>query len=348
MQMLLQPQFLNGPFGDPALFIFESKGRDAILVDCGDLSRLSTKQLLKVNVILLSHCHMDHFFDFDLFLRVHMKTEKSVTLFGPPDTALRVAGKLQAYTWNLLGDLNLEFKVVELDASQNKKCPTLFRAKDQFKPTVLEQEAWAPGEAILDSGVFHIQTAVLDHRTPSLAYAIEERMTLQMNERAMTALGLQPGPWINELKKEFLFPLDQKETVQISVLLQTGETVKMNAHELIQKILSPRPRHKVGYATDGAAHAENKKQLLHLFEGADVLFHETCFLESDRKLADETKHFTAKFVGELATEAGVKKLVPFHFSKRYLKDPEKVYQEIQSTYSGELVKLEASPRLARL
>src|SRR5689334_17772538 len=102
MRMLLRPEFPNGLFGDPSLYVWQVNAKDALLVDCGDLSRFSTKQLLKTNHILLSHCHIDHFFAFDLFLRVHVGAKKVTTIYGPPHTSDRVHGKLQSYTWNLI------------------------------------------------------------------------------------------------------------------------------------------------------------------------------------------------------------------------------------------------------
>src|SRR5690606_11787220 len=87
MRMLLRSEFPNGPFGDPALYVWEIHENDAMLLDCGDLSRFSVRQLLKARYVFVSHCHMDHFFGFDFFLRVHMGRAKRVTFFGPPRTS---------------------------------------------------------------------------------------------------------------------------------------------------------------------------------------------------------------------------------------------------------------------
>lgn len=120
-----------------------------------------------------------------------------------------------------------------------------------------------------------------------------------------------------------------------------GESRPIDGSELAEQILIRRQRHKIAYATDGAANAENREKLLRLVRGADVFYSETCFLERDRTQADATKHFTARFVAELARDAEVKKLVPFHFSKRYVEAPEQVWDEARDAFSGELVKLAA-------
>lgn len=62
-------------------------------------------------------------------------------------------------------------------------------------------------------------------------------------------------------------------------------------------------------------------------------------MEADRALADETKHFTAEFIAQMSQEAGVVRLAPFHFSKRYLNCPENVYQEVERHFRGEIVRL---------
>jgi ribonuclease BN (tRNA processing enzyme) len=57
--------------------------------------------------------------------------------------------------------------------------------------------------------------------------------------------------------------------------------------------------------------------------------------------AIQTKHFTAAFVGRLATDARVRKLIPFHFSKRYLERRVDILRELSRYYTGELMEIEA-------
>lgn len=52
-------------------------------------------------------------------------------------------------------------------------------------------------------------------------------------------------------------------------------------------------------------------------KGADVLYHESTFLEAQKELAQKTMHATAMQAAAIALKAGVKKLVLGHYSTRY-------------------------------
>jgi ribonuclease Z len=337
MRIILQTEFPNGHFGDPALYVRDISGKAALLFDCGDLTRFSTKKLLKVTHIFLSHCHVDHFFGFDLFLRVHIGTVKTIHVLGPPETSERVAGKLRGYTWNLIREQNLEFVVTDIDHARSEMHTVRFHSRDQFQPTGAVKAKWNTHSPVFDAGAYQVSCVELDHRTPSLAYAVEERPAVRILKDALDERELVPGPWIQDLKNWFIF--GGHADAMILVTTKKGGLKKFRASQLSKWLLIPEHRHKIAYVTDGAASARNWQVLLPLVQGADLLFHETCFLEEDQELADETKHFTTRFVGELATAAKVGQLVPFHFSKRYLDRPEEVLRELSSHFSGSLVRL---------
>lgn len=50
--------------------------------------------------------------------------------------------------------------------------------------------------------------------------------------------------------------------------------------------------------------------------------------------AVRTGHLTARACGEIATAAGVERLIPFHFSRRYESDP---YREVRAVCSRAVV-----------
>src|SRR5690606_20458314 len=128
MKPRLEWRFPNGHFGDPALYLKPVNSGEAVLMDCGDLSRFSPRALMKITHIFLSHCHIDHFFGLDWFLRLQIGQEKSVTLIGPPGTSRCIQGKLHGYVWNLDWDKNLEFVVVDVDVENGRRTITRFHA----------------------------------------------------------------------------------------------------------------------------------------------------------------------------------------------------------------------------
>ncbi len=60
-----------------------------------------------------------------------------------------------------------------------------------------------------------------------------------------------------------------------------------------------------------------RKQIIPFIRNVDLLYHEATFSHDLKDLALKTYHSTSKQAAELATEAGVKKLIIGHFSSRY-------------------------------
>src|SRR3712207_4767493 len=101
MRPLLHPSLINGRFGDPAVYVERLYDRGALLLDMGDLSALSARDLLRVTHVLVSHTHMDHFIGFDALLRVSVGRDKRIRMAGPEGFIDRVCHKLHAYEWYL-------------------------------------------------------------------------------------------------------------------------------------------------------------------------------------------------------------------------------------------------------
>jgi len=59
------------------------------------------------------------------------------------------------------------------------------------------------------------------------------------------------------------------------------------------------------------------ENIIPIIENADVLYHESTFLESEAALAQKTLHSTAKEAARIAVKANVKHLVLGHYSTRY-------------------------------
>ena len=59
------------------------------------------------------------------------------------------------------------------------------------------------------------------------------------------------------------------------------------------------------------------ESIVSIINGTDILYHESTFLEKNKKLALPTKHSTAKQAAEIAKKANVGTLILGHYSTRY-------------------------------
>ncbi len=106
---------------------------------------------------------------------------------------------------------------------------------------------------------------------------------------------------------------------------------------LLQDLLLVSPGAKLVYATDLADTSQNRLKLQDLAHGANALFCEATFCESETTQAQRTGHLTARACGEIAAAAKVEQLFPFHFSRRYEKDPMRVYDEAASACGATVI-----------
>ena len=97
------PRLVNGPFGDPGLFVDLRWQGSAVLFDLGRNDGLPAAEMLRVSHVFVSHTHMDHFIGFDRMLRLFLNRDRAVHLYGPEGIAECVGGKLRGWiTFNLL------------------------------------------------------------------------------------------------------------------------------------------------------------------------------------------------------------------------------------------------------
>jgi ribonuclease Z len=194
MTWLVQPSLINEPFSDPALFVDFRFGHRAVLFDLGDLTPLSPRQCLRVTHRFVSHTHMDHFSGFDRLLRICLHREAPLHLIGPAGFADRVEHKLRAYTLNLLDEDSVDFIIIAFEFSEagyDRVCE--FRAREAFcrreqPPVQLDRGL------LLDEEEFCIEGAVLDHGIPCIAFALEEKLRVNVWREGLRRLGLPVGP----------------------------------------------------------------------------------------------------------------------------------------------------------
>jgi ribonuclease Z len=330
MRPLFHPTLVNGRFGDPALYIetlFESR---TVMFDLGDISALGARKIQRISHVFISHAHIDHFVGFDQLLRLLVGRDKTVHLYGPPGFTAHVHHKLHGYQWNLV-DLyrsDLMFVVHELQA-ENSVCVTRLRLKTAFTPEALDATPLVDG--ILHSGpTFRISAALLEHRTPCLGFALQEKTHINVWKTRLLGRGLAVGPWLAELKRAVAE--DRADDYPISTdAAHARQPIPLGE---LRDLLTITPGQKIAYVTDVSDTPANREAIVALARDADVLFIEAAFARADAALAAERAHLTTEAAGELARAAGAHRVEPFHFSPRYAGEEADMLAEVSAAFSG--------------
>lgn len=330
MRPLFHPSLVNDAFGDPGLYVDCLFEKRALLFDLGDIRRLAPRKILRVSHVFVSHTHMDHFIGFDWLLRICLGRERSMHLFGPERFLEQVEHKLAAYTWNLVQNYVTDFTlhVTEVHADGQALRAT-FRCRGAFRREQETAFAIADG-VLLDEPMFRVRTLTLDHKTPCMAFALEEKSHVNIWKNRLAEKGLATGPWLRELKQAVM----RGEPDTTLVRVGRGEDAYLPLGELKADILRIVPGQKVAYVTDVAYHERNAAGIVELARGADLLFIESTFLQRDAVRAAEKFHLTARQAGLLARAAGAKSVIPFHFSPTYSGEEERLREEVEQAFSA--------------
>lgn len=331
MASLLQPQLINDPFGDAGLYLDFRFSRRALLFDIGECGLLPLRKLLRVSHVFVSHAHMDHFCGFDRLLGVCLGRAQHLDFYGPPGFIDRVEHKLLSYTWNLVAGNEIDFVigVAEFDG-ERLAAAAEFHTKDSFRRKEVAPPA-APRGVLLDEEAFCVKAAMLDHGIPCLAFALEEKLHINVWKNRLEGLGLSVGPWLNRLKQAVRH--GEPDEMLFAVEGDGQEAKKIPLGRLKTEILHIAAGEKLVYVVDTAYHEENAARIVALARDADQLFIEAVFLEEDAAIAARKHHLTAAQAGSLARRAGVKRFIPFHFSPRYLDREERLRAEAWTAFN---------------
>lgn len=180
-----------------------------------------------------------------------------------------------------------------------------------FSVKIHEVRAKGKPKTVFNGDGYEVLAVNSLHQVPSVAYCFRERDKQKISKELLEKAGLSPGRYLKYLK-ELGKPVSIK-----------GRTV------LPEEVLTTKKGRMVVYTGDTA----ECKQVEALAAGADLLIHESTFLSEMKEKAREYRHSTAAGAARLALQAGVKKLVLMHFSKRYkdfspmLKEAKAIFQD---------------------
>ncbi|MBS1202833.1 MAG: metal-dependent hydrolase, partial [Chromatiaceae bacterium] len=228
-----------------------------------------------------------------------------------------VEGLIAGILWDRIGERGPVFEVSELHGARLRRVRLRAGAPE---PVPLPERAVDDAVLLAEPG-FRVRSAVLDHGTPVLAFAYESATQIKVRKERLVERGLEPGPWLTGLKQRML-------RGDFTALVDLPNGGRQTVAELAADLTLAGPGDKLVYATDLADTPENRRRLVALAAGAHCLFCEASFLERDRAQAQRTGHLTARACGEIAAAAGVRLLIPFHFSRRYEGEPWQLYEEI--------------------
>ena len=169
----------------------------------------------------------------------------------------------------------------------------------------------------LSTEEFEIRTFETEHRTTAVGYAIveDDRKGRFDRQKAESELGIPPGPKYGRLH-------DGQPVEHDGRTIQPEEVVG-----------DPRPGRTVVYTGDTRPVPATER----VAESADLLIHDSTFAHEAVDRARSTGHATAREAAELAARVDARRLALTHISSRYAHDTDRLVDEAETVFDGEVV-----------
>jgi ribonuclease Z len=214
---------------------------------------------------------------------------------GHLDHILGLAGLLSTFMrWESLDELNIYSGKWALERIHDLLYGVVLRGGQS--PMTLNLREIQPG-VFFEADDFTITAFPVYHRgSDSLGYRFEERSHRPFLPEKAEALGVPAGPLRREL-------VDGK-----AVKLPDGRKVKPD------EVLGPL---KPGLRFVHIGDTGRTEDLVEACRDADALVIESTYLEEETEMAKQFSHLTARQAAGLAVQAGVKRLILTHLSRRY-------------------------------
>lgn len=334
----LEPTFFSGLLDDPVLLVRVRPMGSNLLFDCGQIHHLAKKALSAIDAVFISHAHMDHWMGIGTVIRHLLASSKTIDLFGPAGIAEKFAHQLAAYDWNLAEDFWCSFRVHDI-YPDHIEC-SLFEGAKGFRRQVLDSRP-RDDRVIYSNRLVQVEATACDHRIESLIFRVSERPLLKIDNDRLETLGLDPGPWLKELKYRYAHPDEAYDPLPVRHRTKDGfeERLIEDVTELCQRIGRPRSEHAIGYISDVGFTSANRERIVRLLKGVQLLICECTFLADARPRARSSNHLCTTDVNRLLEDLRPAFFLPMHLSKTYRLCPETLYQEIEPPIGTRVLKL---------
>jgi ribonuclease Z len=166
-------------------------------------------------------------------------------------------------------------------------------------------------ETVFETKDFQIKSERLSHGTECLAYSFIEKAKTRLDKKKLKKFKLPNSPLLGELQqgKDIIFNgkkikasdvCYKQESRKVTIILDTG-------------------------LCDSA---------IRTAKDADILVCESSYLESDKDIAEDRNHLTAKQAATIAKKAKAKSLYLVHLSQRYEGIPKVIEKEAKSIFKS--------------
>jgi ribonuclease Z len=227
--------------------------------------------------------------------------------------------------------LSLEVREFHIDRIEQAE----FHAKDGF---TCQHHPPIPADhsevfSVLVEPSLSVKAVALNHRIPSLAFALEEPFHINVNKVRLHEAGLPVGSWLKEVKQLIWEGKPDSHIFDATLYFEhRKEITRFRLGELKEQFVTMSHGQKIAYIVDCRYDAENERKIIELCRDADTMFCESPFLERDHEKAANRYHLTARQAGMLGRKARVQQLVVFHFSPRYTGQGDIIQQEAREAF----------------
>lgn len=161
----------------------------------------------------------------------------------------------------------------------------------------------------IEIGDFEITAKEMFHDCPCIAFSFKIKDKYRLDKEKLRKLKIPNSPLLRDL--------------------QEGKTIKINGKKIEgEKLRYLEKGKKLSYLTD----TRINKNIHDLIKDSDLLISEATYSSKEKELADKYFHLTSEQIAKEAKKANVKKLILFHLSQRYDKNPELLLNEAKKIF----------------